>query len=112
MQEERIQAILNGSRAEGTCTPSTSVQPLVAGDSEMLAHVPPPPQIRASHAQSAYAPQASPYPVSSTPSHTRIAHQQQASLLQPSRTQVYTHETNQQKTVPAHHKQNAITHYR
>ena len=102
VQEERIQAILNGRRAEGTCTPSASVQPLVAGDSEMLVHVPPPPQIRTSHAQSDYTPQVSPYPISSTPSHTRISDQQQASPLQPSRTPVYTHETNQQKTVPAH----------
>ena len=49
VQEERVQAILNGRGAEGTCTPSTSMQPPVAGDSEMLVHVPPPPQIRASH---------------------------------------------------------------
>lgn len=102
VQDERVQAILNGRRAEGTCTPSTSMQPPVAGNSETLVHVPPPPQIRTSPAQSAYTPQASPYPISSTPSYTRIAHQQQASPLQPSRSPLYTHETNQQKTVPAH----------
>ena len=49
VQEERVQPVLNGRRAEGTCTPSTSMQPPVSGDSEMLVHVPPTPQIRASH---------------------------------------------------------------
>ena len=49
VQEERVQPVLNGRRAEGTCTPSTSMQPPVSGDSEMLVHVPPTPKIRASH---------------------------------------------------------------